>query len=230
MFHRRRYLRYLKTWQDRFEAEGRPVSHDRFGFPLVLYPGVYPCHPDYSHSTQVLIDGLPGRMDGLHVLDLGTGNGVIAIAAARRGATVVACDVEPQAVAAAANNVGANGLAGRVRVVASDVFDALAGSGDRFDLIAANLWYPIAMAGYSGARDEALAALRRLLRHYANHLRPGGVVLLGSAEFADRGAVRALFREAGIAPRIAATRAAYDGGRIAIDWLRYEFPARDGRP
>ena len=55
------------------------------------------------------------------VLDVGTGSGVLAIAAARRGATsVVAVDTDRDAVATALANVDLNGVSGRVRVRRGD--------------------------------------------------------------------------------------------------------------
>jgi len=52
------------------------------------------------------------------VADVGTGSGVLAIAAARLGAAQVrARDIDPEAVAIARANVRANGVAGRVSVV-----------------------------------------------------------------------------------------------------------------
>ena len=54
------------------------------------------------------------------VLDIGTGSGILAIAAARLGVpAVVALDVDPDAVAAAAANAGRNGVGERVRVEAT---------------------------------------------------------------------------------------------------------------
>lgn len=55
------------------------------------------------------------------VLDVGTGSGVLAIAAARRGAaSVVAIDTDRDAVATALDNVELNGVSGRVRVRCGD--------------------------------------------------------------------------------------------------------------
>lgn len=71
----------------------------------------------------------PGEVAGRRVLDLATGSGVAAIAAARCGAAEVeASDINPAAVAAAHRNAGANGLTLAVRVsepevvLAGDVF------------------------------------------------------------------------------------------------------------
>ncbi|GLW30850.1 class I SAM-dependent methyltransferase [Actinoplanes regularis] len=71
----------------------------------------------------------PGEVAGRRVLDLATGSGVAAIAAARRGATLVAAtDIDPDAVAAAHRNAAANAvtLADRLDepdvVLAGDVY------------------------------------------------------------------------------------------------------------
>jgi ribosomal protein L11 methyltransferase len=69
-------------------------------------------------------------------LDIGTGTGILAMAAALRGApAVIAIDSDPDAVAAARGNVALNGLADRVSVGGRD----LAAIGGEFDLIAANI-------------------------------------------------------------------------------------------
>jgi len=81
----------------------------------------------------------PGPSPVSRVLDLGTGSGLLAIAAAKLGtARVLAVDNDPVAVEAAGWNVAANGLAGRVEVALGDLGVVLA-SGGPASLILANL-------------------------------------------------------------------------------------------
>jgi ribosomal protein L3 glutamine methyltransferase len=77
--------------------------------------------------------------EGLHrVLDIGTGSGCIAIAAALAlpHARVDAADLSEAALTVARLNVERHGLAERVRLIRSDLFSAL--SGTRYDLVISN--------------------------------------------------------------------------------------------
>ena len=86
---------------------------------------------------------------GVSVLDVGTGSGILAVAAAAKGAErVVAVDVDPLAARRAAGNATANGL--RVAVACG----TMAGIRDRFDVVVANLGgaeAPVALAPNLGA-------------------------------------------------------------------------------
>jgi ribosomal protein L11 methyltransferase len=74
---------------------------------------------------------------GDRVLDLGTGSGILAVAAAKLGAVeVLALDVEAAAVAVAQETVTLNGLAGVVEVGWGSVGSAVA----PYDVIAANIF------------------------------------------------------------------------------------------
>lgn len=110
----------------------------------------------------------PSRM-----LDLGTGSGILAIAAARLGvASVLAVDDDPDAVACAMANAARNHVSDRVRCALAD---AATLREPRAPLVVANL---------------LSAAHRRLAAQYLRSLTPGGTLLLGGildAEAADLG-------------------------------------------
>lgn len=72
-----------------------------------------------------------------HVLDVGAGSGVLAIAAARCGAEALAIEIDPRAAAIAEINARQNNVASRVRVIAGDGARYIAGK--RFDLVFANI-------------------------------------------------------------------------------------------
>ncbi len=130
-----------------------------------------------SHATTALcLSFLAGNVvHGVRVLDVGTGSGVLAIAAAKLGArAVVGVDVDPEAVATARENVAANAV--NVRVVRGDV-RAVRG---RFDLVVANLTAgDLAAAGADlratlarGGRLFATGILSGQLREVRDAMRP----------------------------------------------------------
>ncbi|HEX7055862.1 MAG TPA: 50S ribosomal protein L11 methyltransferase [Bacilli bacterium] len=84
---------------------------------------------------------------GERVIDVGTGSGILAIAAAKLGAKrVLAIDVDPVAVSSACENIGANGLSDRIVVCEGDLLNVLTREGAAnpsdfapADIIVANL-------------------------------------------------------------------------------------------
>ena len=87
--------------------------------------------------ARYLLDN-PGIVAGRRVLDVASGSGLVAIAAARAGAaSVVAGDIDPHAVAAIAINAAANGVA-----VDARPFDLAAdGPGDAEVVLAGDVFY-----------------------------------------------------------------------------------------
>jgi len=73
---------------------------------------------------------------GLKVLDMGTGSGILAVAAAKKGALVLAVDIDKNAVEIAWKNAAANNTVIRYRC--SDLFEKIS---ERFDLIIFNAPY-----------------------------------------------------------------------------------------
>ena len=106
------------------------------GFRLAVYPTVF--HPKLFLTSEFFARFLSTiDLAAKNVADVGTGSGILALAAARAGATVVALDINPKAVNAATDNARANGLGDRVTAVGSDLMSALA-PGFLFDVILSN--------------------------------------------------------------------------------------------
>lgn len=77
---------------------------------------------------------------GDRVLDVGSGSAILAIAAARLGASeVVAVEYDPDANLNARENLEQNGVVGRVRIVEAMADPALLAGLGRFDLLLANI-------------------------------------------------------------------------------------------
>jgi len=96
-------------------------------------PGVYRAQDDTSLLIDILDRG--GFADGRDVLDVGTGGGALAVAAARAGAaSVSAVDLSLRSVLTARLNCRLNGV--DVTVYRGDLFTPVCGR--RFDLILTN--------------------------------------------------------------------------------------------
>jgi ribosomal protein L11 methyltransferase len=85
----------------------------------------------------VVGDRAAGDLGGVTVADVGCGSGVLAIAAALRGAQAVGSDVDPDAVTVTAENAARNGV--EVPTAAGSVAAAVALLGGRAEVVVANL-------------------------------------------------------------------------------------------
>lgn len=106
----------------------RPPWEPAMGEPqiqeIVIDPGQAfgtGAHATTKLCLQLLLE-LAGRQDGGAVVDVGTGSGVLAIAAAKLGfQPVLACDHDPKSVCAAEENARANGV--EIEVLRLDLRD-----------------------------------------------------------------------------------------------------------
>ena len=155
---------------------------------LLRIPGVY----GPGRDSELLANAIRDEVEpGERVLDVFTGSGVQAIAAARAGAAeVVAIDVARRAVAGVRLNARLNGA--EVEARRGDMFEPVADL--RFDLIVANPPF-VPSDGAEGPVHGAARAWeaghdgRRLLDPFLeaapDHLRPGGRILVVHSSLCD---------------------------------------------
>jgi methylase of polypeptide subunit release factors len=162
----------------------------RTGVPVpALGARVHPHHgvfaPVRGEYVELVAAELAGRdLTGRLAFDVGTGTGVLAFLAARRGARVVATDLEPRAVACARENAEQLGLTASVEVREAHLFPE-----GRADLVLCNPpWIPadahtpLERAVY----DPGGRFLAAFLEDLPAHLAPGGEALLVISDLGER--------------------------------------------
>jgi ribosomal protein L11 methyltransferase len=147
---------------------------------VILDPGM--AFGTGTHPTTALclraLSALLAARPGAAVLDVGTGSGLLAIAAARLGARrAVGTDDDPVALRVAAENAARNGV--RLELLA-DPPEAVPGA---FEVVVANI---------------LANTLVELAADVAAHLEPGGVALVSGILAPQEAEVRAAYRRAGL--------------------------------
>lgn len=197
------------------------------GFRLVVRPTVF--HPRYFLSSERFAEFI-GHLDlrGKHVADVGTGSGILALAAARAGAeNVIAADINPNAALTAAENARANGVGDRVSALCSNLLSALAPR-PLFDVILSS---PPKHAGkprdladrgwHAGPHYCDIAALFDQARA---RLKPGGRLYVMVSSDSDLELFSALITRAGLQAQLVAERS------ILIEsFLLYSLQACEGQ-
>jgi HemK-related putative methylase len=114
---------------------GRTVLEEIDGLPLLVLPEVF--NPKVFRTGDLLARAVSRLPEAAGTaLDLGTGTGLGALCAARRGYRVTAVDVNPEAVRCARLNALLHRLEDRIDVREGDLFAPVAG--ERFDLVLFN--------------------------------------------------------------------------------------------
>jgi len=158
-----RRLVIAPTWEEVAISEGDIIL--RLDPGMAFGTGTHPTTRLCLEAVERIFspEGPPSRSASLpprDFLDVGTGTGILAIAAAKLGAQkVVAIDIDPDAVEVARENFSLNGVTGDF-LVASTPLEEISGD---FDVVAANIL------------AEELA---RLAFPLLDRLRPGGVLVL----------------------------------------------------
>ena len=118
---------------------------------------------------------------GVHVLDVGTGSGILAILAAKLGASHVdGYDIDPVAVRVAQENVVENGVSEQVTLDVSDLLSAVRGT---YDMICANIVADIVV---------------RMAPDVAAFLKQGGVLIASGIIESREAEVRAALEQGGL--------------------------------
>ena len=116
--------------------------------------------------TYFVRDGrAPAPLNGLRLLDIGCGGGLVCEPMARLGATVVGADASYENIGAASAHAQAQGLAIDYRHTSAE---ALAGAGELFDII-----LNLEVIEHVADRGAFLAACAQLLK-------PGGIMILAT--------------------------------------------------
>jgi ribosomal protein L11 methyltransferase len=174
-----RRLVICPSWREYTPAEGEVV--------MTLDPGMAfgtGLHP----TTRMCLEELERRVQpGMRVLDLGTGSGILALAAALLGADEVdAYDISDVAVASARENAERNHLSERIRVIHGTLDEerCLALTG-RYHLLVVNI-----LAG----------VICSLAPFMATVLAPGGLLLASGVLQEHRDKVEQALKAAGLCP------------------------------
>jgi ribosomal protein L11 methyltransferase len=145
-------------------GDGEPVRSDTL--VIVIQPSMG-FGTGHHASTRLCLAALQQiDLHGLRVVDVGTGSGVLAIAASRLGAgTVVAIDDDPDAVMAARESLSLNPEA-RVALWVADVREAAL---DTFDVVVANLTGGLLIGAAARLRSLAAPSGRLVLGGFMEH-------------------------------------------------------------
>lgn len=196
-----------QDWAESWKKHFQPLE---FGQALLVKPSWSQCKPRAGQGVVVLDPGLSfgtgqhpttafcleqlvacrqkGQMQSL--LDIGTGTGILAIAAAKLGyRPIQALDLDPSAVRVAKANALKNRVAKRVRILQRDLTRLPPGSERKFDVICANLIY-----------DLLIGQTKRIL----SRLQPRGTFISAGILRTQFEQVRVLYAAAGL--KLIATR------------------------
>jgi ribosomal protein L11 methyltransferase len=170
-----------EDWAESWKRHFKPIE---IGNSLIIRPSWSKRRPRKNQAVVILDPGLSfgtgqhpttefclGEIVRCHktgkcqsFLDIGTGSGILAIAAAKLGYKPVrAIDFDPEAVRVARANARVNGVDKKMRLARGDVTKLPAKPKGRFDMVCANLI------------SNLLIAERRKI---AAQLKPGGVLVL----------------------------------------------------
>ncbi|HSB10130.1 MAG TPA: 50S ribosomal protein L11 methyltransferase [Blastocatellia bacterium] len=139
---------WMQKWKEGFEAisVGRrlivapswKVPEDNNGRVVIQIDPGMAFGTGTHETTRLCLEAIERHWKGGSLLDVGTGTGILAIAAAKLvpGSRVLAIDIDPQAVEVARENAAINGVSASIELSEAQPRDF---AGQAFDVLVANL-------------------------------------------------------------------------------------------
>ncbi|MFZ2151174.1 MAG: methyltransferase [Candidatus Absconditicoccaceae bacterium] len=159
---------------------------DFLGEKIIVNKNVFPLDSEFSHSSMMTAQNIPYGLNT--VLDIGTGTGVQAIIAAKRGAKkVLATDIDDNSLQNAGENIAYHGLQNIIELRKSDLWENIQ-SGEKLDLILAQL--PFADCDYISPVshflfDPNFRLHDRVLAKAKQHLNSKGKLFISGGEISN---------------------------------------------
>jgi methylase of polypeptide subunit release factors len=179
------------------------------GFQLTVRPTVF--HPKVFLTGEYFVRFLQSLdLAGKSVAEVGTGSGIISLAAARAGArSVLAIDINPNAALAASENARVNGLGDRVTALCSNCLSAVAPR-PLFDVILSSPpsfpGEPIDVADRAWFAGPGYRDIAALFDQARERLTPGGVMYLLLSSDSDLEILGKLISRAGFQAQLVGER------------------------
>jgi ribosomal protein L11 methyltransferase len=212
-----------QDWVTLSQAGLEPIREGRFVIHTAAHPAQAPAggrafrveagqafgtgHHATTAGCLAMLDGLADRRFA-RVIDLGTGTGLLAFAARHLwpDAGVTATDIDPVAIAVAAENAAANAVDDVRLLVADGTGDPAIAAGGPYDLIVANI-----LAGPLIAMAPEVAAVAA----------PGATIVLAGLLAGQRAAVAAAYAACGCTEDAALVRGDWPVLRLMAGTVRF---------
>lgn len=157
--------------------------------PSVIPPNLFPACTHFAKRIVSHAEAHPNQGD-LSILDIGTGSGIAALyCASQLHCRVVATDINPMAVLSCKQGISDNHLSKYIDARRGNLFDVIARS-EKFDFI---YWHHPWIDDQpeknnklnTATHDPQYIYLDEFLRNAKSHLKPKGIVLLGSSNLCN---------------------------------------------
>jgi len=164
------------------------------GIHLEVPPQVF--HPGFFFSTKLLLRYIAKEhLNGKSFLELGAGSGLLSIYAAKKGAKVVATDINPVAIECIQTNATENFV--KMKIIESDVFDKIPQG--QFDFILINPPYykknPSSFSDYAWYCGEKGEYFQKLFKGLHNYVHENSNVLMVLCDGCDLQMIKGLAME-----------------------------------